>query len=327
MARGDQLARQWRMLQMLIGSRHGKTVSELAEEIGCHPRTAYRDLEALQSAGFPLYTDRWEGKNRWALLESARRQSPLPLNLTELMALYLSRSMLKMVQNTVFSGAFETLFEKIRATLSPQTLAYADRISETLKVGTRPYRQADGGPALDRIQEAIVSQRSLDIVYYAMSRRRKARRRVDPYKLWFFDGAFYLIGYCHLRKDVRIFALDRIRSVETAASGFEVADGFDVDRLMEGSFGVFLGAPVRVKVRFSRDVAGYIAERIWHEGQLLSPRPDGGIDFEATVAGTEEIKFWVLSWGRHAEVIAPETLRRKLAEEANALLRCYGAEK
>ena len=325
MARGDQLARQWRMLQILIGARRGRTVAELADEIDCHPRTAYRDLEALQAAGFPLYTDRQEGKNRWTLLESARRQSPLPLSLVELMALYLSRSMLRAAKETVFSGALETLFDKIRATLPPATAAYIDRIAETLQVRSRPYRKAGGGSAaVDQIHASILEKTSLEIVYYTMSRRREVRRRVDPYKLWFFDGTFYLIGYCHLRKDVRIFALDRIRTVEKTDAPYEVADGFDPDRLMERSFGVFLGTPVRVRIRFSKKVAGYIAERVWHEDQVLSERADGSLDFEATVAGTEEIKFWILGWGRHAEVLGPEDLRRDIAEEVAAMRRRYG---
>jgi len=48
MARGDQLARQWRIIQTLVSSKHGKTVADLVKEENCHPRTIYRDLEALQ---------------------------------------------------------------------------------------------------------------------------------------------------------------------------------------------------------------------------------------------------------------------------------------
>jgi predicted DNA-binding transcriptional regulator YafY len=64
MARGDQLARQWKIIQTLITSRQGKSAADLAGEIECHPRTLYRDLEALQSAGFPIYTERVEGSDR-----------------------------------------------------------------------------------------------------------------------------------------------------------------------------------------------------------------------------------------------------------------------
>ena len=76
MPRGDQLARQWKIIQTLISSRPGKSAAELAEEIECHPRTLYRDLEALQAAGFPIYTERIEGKNLWSLLDTMKHQIP-----------------------------------------------------------------------------------------------------------------------------------------------------------------------------------------------------------------------------------------------------------
>ena len=62
MARGDQLARQWRILQSLIAARRGKSAADLARELENHWRTVYRDLEALQLAGFPIFTDRVEAK-------------------------------------------------------------------------------------------------------------------------------------------------------------------------------------------------------------------------------------------------------------------------
>ena len=55
MARGDQLGRQWKIIQILVSSKMGKTAAELATELECHPRTLYRDLEALQVAGFHLH--------------------------------------------------------------------------------------------------------------------------------------------------------------------------------------------------------------------------------------------------------------------------------
>ena len=77
MARGDQLARQWRILQSLIASRRGKSAADLARELEYHWRTVYRDLEALQLAGFPIFTDRVDGKNLWSVLDSARQNVPI----------------------------------------------------------------------------------------------------------------------------------------------------------------------------------------------------------------------------------------------------------
>jgi predicted DNA-binding transcriptional regulator YafY len=71
--RGDQIVRQWKIIQFLETRRYGISVAELAEELESQPRTIYRDLEALYNAGFPLYNDK-DGKNSvWKLLETFRK--------------------------------------------------------------------------------------------------------------------------------------------------------------------------------------------------------------------------------------------------------------
>jgi len=325
MARGDQLARQWTIIQNLLSSRTGKLVSELATTLGCHRRTVYRDLEALQSAGFPLYSDQEDGRSRWYLIESARQAIPIPFSMTELMALYFSRDWLRMLENTVFHESLESLFQKVRATLPPETNRYLETFRRTVKVGAQPHKHYGAfRETLDRINQAIIQQTVLRMAYYTMSRKRLSRRNIAPYRLWFFDGTFYLIAYCYLRKDVRVFAVDRIRSLEVLDETFRLPDETVVDGFMETSFGVFRGENVHVKIHFAPKVAGYIAEKTWHATQKLTRRKNGALLFEADVAGTEEIKHWVMQWGAHAEVLSPDTLRREIQSEATAMANRYG---
>lgn len=100
MARGDQLARQWIIFQQLMKARYGKTVNDLAADLDCHPRTVYRDLDALQAAGFPIYNEKVNGTNFWALLEDAKKPVPIPFSLPELIALYFGRDVLRILKNT-----------------------------------------------------------------------------------------------------------------------------------------------------------------------------------------------------------------------------------
>ena len=324
MARGDQLGRQWKIIQTLLSSVKGKSAPEIAEELGCHPRTVYRDLEALQIAGFPLYTKRDSHKSIWSLLDTAKRHIPIPLSLTELMALYFSRDMMKFLKNTVFYDSLESLFQKIKTTLPPEYITYLNRIEKSLEVGAKPYKPYGAHrEIIDRVNEAVVQRRHIEIDYYSMSRKKASRRMIAPYKIWFFDGTFYVIGYCRLRKGVRIFALDRIKKLVETDETFEIPESFDFEAFMKSSFGVFQGAPVTVIVRFAADIAGYISEKIWHESQTIESQVDGSIIFTAEVAGTDEIKFWIMNWGSKAEVIAPETLRNEIRSEAEAMITHY----
>ena len=324
MARGDQLARQWRILQSLIASRRGKSAADLAQELEFHWRTVYRDLEALQLAGFPIFTDRIDGKNLWSVLDSARHNIPIPLSMTELMALYFSRGLMTVLKDTVFYESLESFFRKIKATLPDETTRYLDRIEESFEVGSKPYKQYSKlRDSIDRISEATIHRKIIEIDYYTMSRKEETRRKVAPYKIWFFDGAFYLVGNCGLREDIRIFALDRIKSLKLTDETFEMPEDFKVEDFMQTSFGVFHGEPQTVRIRFAAEVAGYIGEKIWHKTQKIEPQKDGSIIFEAEVAGTEEIKFWLMTWGSRAEVLEPVALRDEMLAEAEAMLHTY----
>mgnify|MGYP001820716696 FL=1 len=158
-----------------------------------------------------------------------------------------------------------------------------------------------------------------------MSRKKETRRKVAPYKIWFFDGTFYLIGNCGLRNDVRIFALDRIKNIQLTDATFEISEDFNLDDFMKSSFGVFHGKPVRVRIWFAADIADYIREKTWHDTQKFEMQKDGSIIFEAEVAGTKEIEFWVLKWGAKAKVLAPETLQNSIRSEIETMRAIYKA--
>ena len=324
MARGDQLGRQWRVIQKLILSRHGKSVGELAADLACHPRTVYRDLEALQIAGFPIYADRVDGKNLWSVLDTIKHRIPIPFSFSELMALYFSRDMLKVFQGTFIFESLESLFQKIKTTLPEESLRYLENVGQTLHVGIRPYKEYDRFKEIIRgANDAARERKRVEIAYFAMSRGKESKRKVDPYRIWFFNGTFYMVGYCHLRREVRIFALDRIKMLHQTGESFDVPDDFDLEDFMGQSFGVYRGETEKVKIRFSADIAGYIKEKIWHESQKVTSRKDGSLILEAEVAGIDEIRFWVMTWGAGAEVLEPASLRERIQAEAERMLETY----
>jgi len=188
----------------------------------------------------------------------------------------------------------------------------------------KPYKEyGKFKEILNRVNDAAINRKSIEIVYYTMSRKKETRRRVDPYRIWFFNGTFYLIGLCHMRYEVRIFALDRIKMLHQTKETFEVPEDFSLEDFMGPSFGVYRGEPVHIKVWFHPDIAGYIREKIWHESQKIHPEDDGSIIFEAEVAGTNEIRFWIMTWGSKAEVLEPASLREEIRVELEMMARRY----
>jgi len=107
---------------------------------------------------------------------------------------------------------------------------------------------------------------------------------------------------------------------------FQRPEDFDLAQHLAKSFGVFHGdgdGDVKIVVQFSPRVARYVSESHWHESQKLTPQKDGGVVAEFQLSDTEEIKRWIMSFGQHAVVQEPESLKEEIVLELNLLLAAY----
>ena len=116
--RGDQLARQWQLIQRLAKSRGGVHLDALAEDLGCVRRTVYRDLDALMFAGFPVVSERRDGRVYYRFLETFRL-GDVPFTPDEVLALAFGEDLLRVLEGTVFHDSIRSALTKIRAGLGP----------------------------------------------------------------------------------------------------------------------------------------------------------------------------------------------------------------
>jgi predicted DNA-binding transcriptional regulator YafY len=154
-----------------------------------------------------------------------------------------------------------------------------------------------------------------------MSRDDVTDRRVDPYHLTLHGGGFYLVAHCHLRNDIRLFAVERVRELEVLTARFDRPVSFDIDKYLHGVWGIIRGDVVTVRVVFARGLARYIRDRLWHPTQSFRDLDDGRLEMTARVADTLEVRRWILGFGSEAEVLAPASLREALRLEGEALAR------
>jgi predicted DNA-binding transcriptional regulator YafY len=267
--RGSQFARQWRLLQFL-GRPQGLPVEDAAHELGCTVRTVWRDLRVLQDSGFPIYDEREGHRGLWKVEEGFRNRLPIPLSLPEVVALLVSRGLLHHGGAGPFGAAASSAFDKLRALLTPRALELVERMGAAVgarTVGAKLQLGAD--EHLETIHRALAEQRTLRMCYYSLSRDAETERAVDPYHLTFFDGGLYLAGYCHLRDDVRIFAVDRIRTLAALSETFTRPPDFDAEAYWRGAWGIMRGELVAVHAVFSRSVAPHVRGRLWHASQEL----------------------------------------------------------
>ena len=323
--RGDQLARQWLLIQRLARSRGGIGLDELAADLSCVRRTVYRDLDALQYAGFPVVSEKRDGRVFYRFLETFRL-GDVPFTPDEILALAFSEDLLRTLEGTVFHDSIRSALRKIRAGLSPELAAYLGRLGQSFRVLPGPHKSyARFRDTIQQLNDAVLSRRAVSMRYRTGSTGKLSARELDPYRVWYRSGALYVVGHDHRSGEIRTFAVDRIQSLASTERRFAVPADFDFDAYIGGAFGVIAEPPVRVRIRFEPRWAGYVQERTWHESQALSPLPRGGVLLEMHVGGTAELRTWVLSFGEGAEVLEPPALRAEVEKElAGALARYRG---
>jgi predicted DNA-binding transcriptional regulator YafY len=324
--RNAEVIRQWTILREIERARGaGVTIDDLAAQCAVTTRTIRRDLQALEEAGFPVYDDksRDDGKTRWILNGQAFKGLAAGLTLSELCALYFSRSLVESLAGTPFKGDVETAFGKLTAALTPHMQRFLDQLPRVLSTKAQPHMAA-GGSDRSRIEaralEATLHQRQATITYHSKSSDRTKEYLVHPYRLAYAQGALYLLAYVPEYREVRTFAVERIQDLSLREETFTPIEELP-EEAFPHSLGVHSGPPERVEIEFQPAVADYVRARLWHPSQRLRETPNGGVGVALDVCLDRALESWILSFGPFARVISPPALAKEIAtqfEEARA---------
>lgn len=309
----------------LIEARHGITIEELAEESGVNRRTIHRDLNAIQEAGYPLVSDWVNGSKAYRFLTRFKDVPPINFTLQELMTLSFLRSQLDFLKGTSFHDDMEAIFHKVNSVLPPRYAAHMDRIARVslpLLQGGRDYSSVS--EELKAIRDALLYQYRLTITYGTPAKKSVEEYLVDPYTLIYNKGGLYLLGYAHNRRALRTFAAERIKKVEVTRERFEMPEDFRPEDQLKTAFGMVEEAPMTVSIRFTPTIAHAVADRLWHPTQKIRRKKDGSVILSFTAGGRMEMIAWILSYGRHAEVLEPAGLREELKKIVQEMVGIYG---
>jgi predicted DNA-binding transcriptional regulator YafY len=323
--RGDQLARQWQLIQLLARSRGGVGLDHLAEELGCVRRTVYRDLDALMLAGFPLLSEKRDGRVFYRFLDGFRL-GDVPFTPDEILALAFGEDLLRALEGTVFHDSIRSALGKIRAGLGPELSEYLARLGESFRVLPGPHKSyAHLRDTIHVLNDAVLGRRTARMSYRTGGTGAVSTRDLDPYRIWYRSGGLYTVGFDHKSGEIRTFAVERIRSIELTERRFARDPAFDFDAYIGSSFGVIAEPATTVRIRFERRWATYVEEHSWHPSQRLAKRAGGRVELTMQVGGTAELRSWILSFGAGAEVLEPPALRKEVVSELASALRRYEA--
>lgn len=308
-----------RMIE-LLRSRPGIGVSELAQSLDRSPRTIYRWLSELaDEIGVPVYV------SNGGYYLAGERDSPAPFTPEELLALRTALKSELFAEGSPLRQSARSAWLKIRDASPFERVSRARELSDSFSIHvTAPQGLLE--PGVPRvIESAVAALHRLRIVYRSQKSNQTKSYTVDPYALVFRRHSWYLLAHSAVHRRVVQFKLVRIREVTDTGVEFEPPANFSVDDYFRHSWEVWAGAEVvDVSVRFSPRVSAMVAETVRHPSQKIRQLPDGGIIFEVTVSGIEEIAIWILGFGKEAEAIRPAALRALICDHVRGMAQLYG---
>jgi predicted DNA-binding transcriptional regulator YafY len=302
---------------LLMQTRGRVTAAEVAAELEVSVATARRDLEALSTAGVPVYPQAGRGGG-WSLVGGARTDLT-GLTATEARALFLLAGPAAGGTPQVRS-ALRKLVRALPETFRRDAEAAADAVV------VDPAGWGDRGrarPALvERLQDAVVRRRKVTIEY-ATRGRDATRRTVDPWGLVDKDDVWYLIAGTD--RGQRTFRVDRIGAAEVTDVPADRPAGFELSREWERVVGEMeqRRSLVAATVLIAERLVPVLRDHFGRHCEPLETRPDGRVRVRVAAHMARSIAETLAGWGAAVEVLEPESVRSELARIGAELVARY----
>lgn len=326
MERHSEIVRQWRLLLALEGHARGLTLADLQRQAGegVSDRTIRRDLNALTQAGFPIESAKTDGKTRYSLnREVFRSVAATGFSLSELCALYLSRTLLVALTGAPFHESLTSAFDKLTDALPPGLWRFVDELPQALAAkATTATSSAIAAGLVERLLQAILAHRRVRMRYHSFASQQVKEYLLEPYRVAYAQGTLYLFAFVPVYGEMRTFAVQRILDLSVLEETFDPRDASV--SVFPDSMGAFSGTPEHVVIEFTAAEAPYVRERHWHPSQQLADLPDGSVRLSLDVAVDWGLEAWILGFGASAMVVEPAALAGRLAarlDEARARYR------
>lgn len=305
----------------LMAQKPGLTVEEMAEHLNASERTVYRYLNDLKKNGYHLYKT---GDPRSSL--QRYRIAPLKLTGSEALALVTACQPYLHQKGLPFSRDLETATEKIKT-----AICHREELEHYYKM--RPFYACLSNHSKDytpweeiirTIEEGMKYSFTLKADYDSFSSDISRNRMIDPYNLFWHNGNLYLAAFCHQRKNLRSFRVDRFISLVKTAHKFERSDNFDLENYLENSWRVYRGMKeIELNLLIYPPTSRLFRESRYHSTQKNYELEEGCLECVFEVTDTPELRSWLLSWGSQVVIQEPKELRANVKKELQKCLKNY----
>ncbi|WP_168118625.1 YafY family protein [Paenibacillus sp. HB172176] len=308
-----------RQLAIMLELQRSKVLraEDLASLFETSVRTIYRDIQALSEMGVPIIGAPGHG---YSLMEGYFLP-PIGFSAEEAVALLMGADFIEQRLDGDYAHKAKAARRKIEAILPEAVRDESARVRETMRIlGVgEPVTGLREKEYLGQARRAIMERRKLRMTYLKKmpepDGNRKSAREVAPYGLAFIQGNWVLIARCDLRQDIRHFRLSRMTGLIVLEDRFLIPDEFNLNSYRPSD-----DRNERVLVLANPEIADKIAETCHFYMESTSDSKDGLI-VTFVVRRPEELLSSILSWGGDVEVLEPQSLRQRIREEAEKILK------
>jgi predicted DNA-binding transcriptional regulator YafY len=311
---------------MLLQARGRVTAEQLAEELEVSVRTIYRDIDALSTAGVPVYAERGPGGG-CALVEGYRT-SLTGLTTEEVKALFML-SVPASLDELGMSQELSAALRKLAAALPDAQRQDEKQVRQRIYLDWADWPQPEPVPHLQTLQQAVWDDRKLSITYrWIAPHVQQFERTVDPYGLVAKAGTWHLV--CADASRIRVHRVSGLIDVRLEDAHFKRSADFDLAAFWQawckGREESRPSYPVtaRISPGLVQLLPLYFGDRI--RAQIASAGPpdsEGWITLKLPFDRIETARERILGFGRAIEVLAPEALRLSVIDFARQIVDFY----
>jgi len=310
------------MIDSKLRSGSYLSASAMAREYEVSTKTIQRDLDYMRdNLGAPLDFDK--SRKGWYYTEPNFYLPALDISESDFFAICVTEKALRLYENTPIYSRLQSIFDKMKVFL-PDNIRISTAWIDTRYTFLQESTTTINPTIWDTISHGLRLKRCVRIGHRKAGGTEATHRSVDPYHIINYRGEWYLIGRCHMKGDIRRFAISRIEEAEMQIESFTIPKDFDFNTYINGSFGIMTeDKEYTIRVRFSKEQAPYVLERQWHAQQEILEHENGTVTLSFPATSLFEVKRWVLSWGSDAEVIEPAELKNMIQETVSRMAKIY----
>lgn len=298
---------------------------KIAEELEVSPKTIQRDIDFMRyRLALPIEYDPL--RFGFYYTEAVTSFPTIDVSEGEIAALFVAQKALTQYQGTPFERPLRSAFRKITDGLKDRVSFSWSDLDNVISFHSAGASVADL-ELFETVSQAVLRSVELEFEYRKLESKRYEARRVRPFHIASLENQWYLFGEDLERRQLRTFALPRMRNARATTVRFRKPADFSISKVLSGSFGVFSGkAKQRIRLQFDAFAGRLVGERTWHESQRIRTARDGSVTLELQLGGLEEIERWVLSWGAHVRVLAPQELVDSVRSASEAITKLYDTQ-